>query len=172
VRQDIADWLLPGLKGRDLLFVTLTSRYKIKKDELSLAISKLVHRVKRKVFGRKGEGTHLATVVILEPSYQHGVHAHLILENPYSVTTSKKFHSTVPIAKLITQEWAALGLGGSSAAQDTQAVYDLDGAVAYLSKTIGGTRVLDRLDINNFCLPNQSTPPIQTAMSRPDRDNQ
>src|SRR5437660_9852400 len=24
VRQDIADWLLPGLKGRDLLFVTLT----------------------------------------------------------------------------------------------------------------------------------------------------
>jgi len=172
VRQHIAEWLLPGLKGRDLIFVTLTSRRRVDKNELSRAISKLIHRVKRKVLGRRGEGTQLATVVVLEPSYQHGVHAHLILENPYAVVTPKKFRSTIPIAELITREWAALGFGGSSAAQDTQAVYDLDGAVAYLSKTIGGTRVLDRLDINNFCLPNPSTPPIQTAMSRPDRDNQ
>jgi hypothetical protein len=156
VRDEISSWLLPHFAGKDLLFITLTCWCRVGKDALSRGVAKLIHRTKRRVLGRKSEHIELAAVVILEQTYKGGVHAHLILEDPFSLPCLKAFPCTVPIATLITEEWARLGLGGSDAAQDVQRVYDLAGAMRYLQKTIGGASVLDRLDLNNLCLPNRS----------------
>jgi len=173
MKDELAQWLIPGLRGWDLLFVTLTCVRRVERDELSRALQKLTHRIKRRVLGRKAEDMPLAQIAILEPTYKGGVHAHMILQDPYSLLVDKAFPCTTPAGELITEEWAALGLGGKKAAQDVQRVYDLAGLIRYLQKNIGGASVLDRLDLNNFCLPNRSThKPIPTAMSQATGDKQ
>ncbi len=172
MKTHIAEWLVSMLHGKQLLFVTLTCPRRVERDELSHAIGRLIHRVKRRVLGRKAERAEIAQVIVLEPTYMGGAHAHLILEDPYSLPTAKPFPCAVPIGRLITKEWANLGIGGNAVAQDVQRVYDLPGVIQYLQKTLGGTHVLDRLDINNFCLPNRSAlSPIPNSHVPPVRDN-
>jgi hypothetical protein len=139
-----------------LLFITLTARLEVDRPILSRAIAQLIRRVKRKILGRKAEQAPVACFAILEPSYRHGVHAHVLLEDPRSVGSAKAFPTAMPIAQLIAEEWGRLDVGGARWAQDIQPVYDLDGALTYLTKTIGGASMLDRLDINSLCLPNRS----------------
>lgn len=153
MRNEIAQWVLPHLRERDLLFITLTSPHRVTKDDLSRAVAKLIHRVKRRVLGRKGEHQNLATFVVLEPSPYFSSHAHLILENPYSKAAKQDRSTSIPIGELIAAEWGKLRLGGRSVAQDVRPVYDLPGLFQYLQKSLGGTGVLDRLDINNLHLP-------------------
>jgi len=174
MNHSIHDWLLPGLAGRKLLFVTLTCNKRVENQALSAAVGQLVRRIKRRVLGRKFEHQDLAQLTVLEPTFRGGVHAHLILEDPYSIWSAKAFKCKVPIGRLITEEWSNLGLGGRAAAQDVQPVYDLAGAIGYLrKKTIGGGSFYDRLDINNFCLPDRSAHlPIPNSHVPPTRDNQ
>jgi hypothetical protein len=171
LRDQVGPWLLPALTGRRLLFVTLTCKRQLSNEQLSSAIRRMIHGVKRKVLGRKGERVELATVTVLEPSFQHGVHAHLILEDPFSVAAGESPRCTTPIAKLIADEWIRLGLGAKAVAQDVQPVYDLPGAIRYLQKTIGGASVQDRLDINNLCLP-EGRPAQSNSHVPVSRDNQ
>lgn len=170
----IDNWLLPNLAGRKLLFVTLTCGRRVESPVLSAAVGELVRRIKRRVLGRKFEHRDLAQLTVLEPTFKGGVHAHLILEDPYSIRAAKAFECRVPIGRLITEEWCNLGVGGSAAAQDVQPVYDLAGAIGYLrKKTIGGASFYDRLDINNFRLPDRSAHlPIPNSHVPLDRDKQ
>lgn len=156
MKIELEQWLLGRLQGRQLLFVTFTSPMAVEKAAFSAAIPKLGHRIKRRVFGRREEDKELALVAVMERSYRHGFHAHLILEDPYSLTSTKAFPADVPISALIKEEWAALGIGGRNCAQDVQPVYDLEGAINYLLKTVRGASGQDALDINSLCLPDRS----------------
>ena len=111
----------------------------------------LVRKVKRQTLGRSAERAPLAHITVIEPTFKGGVHAHLILENPYSVA-NKRFPCRTPISDLIRDEWKRLGMGEPQA-QDVQPVYDLVGALKYLQKTLHKARNFDALDLNNFCLP-------------------
>jgi hypothetical protein len=173
MKADISRWLSRHLKGRQLLFVTLTSPVPLERKAFSAALPKFVHRLKRRVLGRKGEDQDLAAVGVLERSSSQGFHAHMILEDPCSLVSTKAFRSLAPISQVIKEEWAQLDIGGRYCAQDVQPVYDLDGAIAYLLKTVWGPSGLDGLDINNLCLPNRSAQtPTSNSHVPPERDNQ
>src|SRR4051812_18548835 len=123
-QQDIAEWLLPPLEGRDLLFVTLTSVRVADKAALSRGISRLIHALKRRVLGRRNEHLDLACVVVLEPHFFTGYHAHLILENPLSLGVHKAFEFTGSLSDLAKTEWSKLGIGACHC-QDVRPVHDL-----------------------------------------------
>jgi hypothetical protein len=155
MRTDFTEWLRPRLQGKELLFITLTCSRRVGREELSEAIARLIHRIKRRVLGRKAEHKELTQIAVFEPTFKGGVHAHVILEDPYSLDVAKAFRSTQPIGKLITEEWAELGIGGKAVAQDVQRVYDLNGAIGYLHKRLRSASALDWIDLNNFCLPDR-----------------
>lgn len=149
-------WLTERLRGRDLLFITLTSHRAVNQPAFAAATSRLIHRLKRRALGRAHEGEELALLVAYEPNARFGFHAHLIMENPYSLPVGKAFPPTAPIAQLIREEWAALSVGGEHVAQDIQPVYDLDGAISYLLKQSRGSCTLEGVDLNSLCLPERS----------------
>src|SRR5258708_400785 len=126
MKKDIARWLSDRLTGRQLLFVTLTSPFSLGREAFAAAMPKFVHRLKRRVLGRRAENHELAFVAMLERSDHLGFHGHLILEDPYSLDETKTFPSVKPISQVIKEEWASLAIGGRYYAQDVQPVYDLD----------------------------------------------
>ena len=152
MKPNLSTWLEPSLQGRRLLLVTLTCKRAITREALSEAVAALIRKLKRRVLGRQAEKTFLAHIAVLEPTFKGGVHAHLILEDPYSIPTTKAFACQTPIAELVGEIWAGMELGLPQA-QDIQPVYDLPGALKYLQKTLHKARNFDALDINNFCLP-------------------
>ena len=152
ITADLESWAAPPLRGRKLLFVTFTCKRRTSAEILSAAITVLVRQLKRRVLGRANETLPLAHLAVIEATFHGGVHAHLLLEDPYSLPSDKAFPCERPVASLIRELWADLDMG-LPAAQDVQPVYDLDGVLKYLQKTIRGASNLDALDLNNFYLP-------------------
>ena len=156
--NELTQWLMSELEGKDLLFLTLTSPYEVKREDFSSAIRVYLRRIKRKLLGRGYESFPLATVVIFEKNFHQGIHAHMILENPYSIPTEKTMNRKGSIDLFLRKEWVDMRIGGKIIGQDCQQVFDVMGVVGYMTKTKFCPDFLDQVDINNLCLPSKQTP--------------
>jgi hypothetical protein len=150
--NELTQWLMDGLQGRCLLFLTLTTPYEVRREDFSSAIRIYLRKIKRRTLGRRYEEYPLCSVVIFEKNFHQGIHSHIILENPYSVVNDKTFKSKLPISRLLKDEWVNMRIGGKLVGQDCQQIFDVFGVLGYMTKTNFCPEFLDQVDINNLYL--------------------
>lgn len=151
--NELSKWLHSGLEGKNLLFLTLTTPYEVQREDYSAAIRIYLRKIKRRTLGRGYEEQPLCCVVIFEKNFHQGIHAHIILENPYSVGVGKTFKPKLPISRLLKEEWVNMRIGGKLVGQNCQQVFNVFGVIGYMTKTNFCPEFFDQIDINNLYLP-------------------
>jgi hypothetical protein len=77
----------------------------------------------------------------------------LILDNPKSVVSDRKFNMDVDIFEFLKTLWVKMRIGGKLVGQDCQVVTNLHGVLEYMTKTNFCPEFQDQIDINNLHLP-------------------
>jgi len=155
----------------DRYMITLTTKRRLDEIAMSAEVAELFHRVNTSLFGthysRKSR-MMLATVAVQERSINQGLHTHILVGVPEGSLSLKAHPCLLPVPTLITTLWTELDERGrrTADAQDARDIFDFDGAIGYITKTIRSLDDLTRVDWLNTITPDV----LSTAPSKP-RDN-
>ena len=146
-RTLIEEMILPKFKIGDC-FVTLTFKEGYKYNEVSYSekLKKFSQKLNRAIYGKsydKGR-IFLNIVPIAEFSNSQGLHIHILLQRPEPNDRYKGSFEA-----LIKRIWLSMNWGTQSCAQDIRDIYDVEGAVKYITKQIYSSNDALRFDINN-----------------------
>lgn len=97
----------------------------------------------------------LVTLAVQERSIDQGLHTHVLVGVPDGSLGLKTIPCRTSVPTLITNTWVALDERGrrSANAQDSQDIYDLEGARRYVMKTIRSAANLIDYDFLNTIAP-------------------
>lgn len=142
----------------DRYMITLTTKRRPDDIALSIEVSKTLHRVNTALFGThysRKKRMMLATVAVQERSINQGLHTHILVGVPEGSLSLKAHPSRVAVPTLITSLWTQMDDRGrrSVHAQDARDIFDFDGAIRYITKTIRSHDDLTRADWLNTIAP-------------------
>ncbi|MBX7135394.1 MAG: hypothetical protein K1X67_22215 [Fimbriimonadaceae bacterium] len=138
--------------------VTLTTKRRLDEIAMSAEVTKLFHRANTILFGThysRKKQMMLATVAVQEWSVNQGLHTHILVGVPEGSLSLKAHPCRVPVPTLLTSLWTELDERGrrSAAAQDARDIFDFDGAIRYITKTIRSPDDQTRADWLNTITP-------------------
>lgn len=142
----------------DRYLVTLTTKRKLDEIGMSREVAELFHRVNAALFGnlyRRKKRMKLATFAVQERTINQGLHTHIIVGVPTGSLSLKALPCMVSVTDLIKSTWTKLDERGrrSADAQDARDIYDLEGAIRYILKTIRSSESMTRVDWLNTIAP-------------------
>lgn len=141
----------------DRYFVTLTSKRALTPQAMTTEVSKVLHRVNRRLFGTAYERhgcVRLATLAAQERSFRDGLHTHLLIGVPEGSLLLKAHPCRTPVTELVVETWIAGDPFYRRAnGQDARDVYDFSGVRRYISKGIRTFDDFDHLDVLNTHVP-------------------
>lgn len=155
IQLSLSEWITGAIQGREVFFMTLTTKRAIAQSEFEETIRHWLRRLKTSYLGRSAANKEIFFFVVFEKTYNEQLHAHVLIDDISKLPSDKTFKCMEPFKQKAVDEWVALDSAGVRSAQDIQASFDSQGALGYLLKDVWNNVSLDRVPFNLISLPNK-----------------
>lgn len=151
--SSLFNWIEESSKGRNILFVTLTTATSVCQPEFEETIRLWLRKLKSAYLGRSACHREIFFFVVFAKTYPEKLHAHTLIDGVSKLPSEKTFKCEEPFIKKAVDEWFSLDSAAVRSAQNICALFDLPATLGYLLRGVRSPVSLDCISFVLLSLP-------------------